>query len=515
MANKKRVDIKRILEQTRGIQLSLPNNSAKLQMRMLRKLISSAQHTAFGTEYHYSKLLTTEHLYKAFQLTVPISDYSSMKPWWDMSREGHSDVCWPGKIEYFALSSGTSDGSSKYIPVTNEMIKSIRRVSLKQVLAIARTEVPKNHIAKHWLMIGGSTSLNYHGTYYSGDLSGITTSKIPPVFQRVSKPDNSIKSTADWEEKITRITLEAKKWDVGMVAGVPAWIKILFERIIDHYQLDNIHDIWPHLEVYIHGGVSIMPYKKGLDALMGRPIKYFETYLASEGFIAYQNRVNPENGMKLNLRNGIFYEFVPFNSDNFTDNNEIKQDAQTLPLWETKENEEYAILLSTVSGAWRYLIGDTIRFTNKKRSEIVITGRTKHFISLCGEHLSVENMTMGVNALAEQYGLEIPEFTLSGYEDKNGQFTHHWYLACEELGDFEEWKNFLDQELHRLNDDYATERNHALGQVKLEVFHPDVFMEWMEQKNKVGSQHKFPRVLKGSLYEEWKEFLETKTKQVP
>lgn len=479
-------------------------------MRTLIRNLSKAKNTQFGIKYDFQGILNSGNIYDNFRKSVPYGDYLAMLPWWEKARAGEEDVTWPGKVNHFALSSGTSDGATKYIPVSPEMVKAIRRASMRQVLSVALTDMPKDHMTKHWLMIGGSTSLNYNGVYYAGDLSGITTSKIPPLFQRVSKPEPDIKASSDWEEKIDRITREAKNWDVSMVAGVPAWITLLFQNIIKHYGLKNIHELWPNLTVYIHGGVSITPYKNSINDLLGKPIKFFETYLASEGFIAFQNREKSEGGMRMLLRNGIFYEFVPFTEKNFDENYQLRPNAEVLPIWEAEENKEYALLLTTCSGAWRYLIGDTVKFVNLKRKEIIITGRTKHFISLVGEHLSVDNMTHAVSRFGQDIGANFPEFTVAGIKE-DGHFGHRWYLGTTDEKLVGRHDNaILDKHLCILNDDYAIERAHALKTMQVEIIPADWFLEWMKLNGKEGSQHKFPRVMKGKTFENWQNFLESK-----
>lgn len=504
---------KRLIEKskdvTRSFNISV-SRTKEYQIRTLKRIMNKAKDTQFGLKNHFEAILDSGSVYANFRDTVPSGDYQNMLPWWEKARNGEEDVTWPGKIEHFALSSGTSDGASKYIPVSADMVKAIRRASMRQVLAIATTDMPKDHMTKHWLMIGGSTSLNYNGTYYAGDLSGITTSKIPPLFQRVSKPDPEIKASDNWQEKIERITAEAPNWDVSMVAGVPAWIQLLFQNIIDRYSLNNIHEIWPHLEVYIHGGVSIKPYKAGINSLLGQPIKYFETYLASEGFIAFQNRQNNDGGMRLLLRNGIFYEFVPFNESNFDENYTLKPEAKAIPVWEAEEGVDYALLISTCSGAWRYLIGDTIKFTNLKKREIIITGRTKHFLSLVGEHLSVDNMTDSVNMLAESLNENFEEFTVFGTLDDTS-FGHQWYIGTHNPALVQtDHSTTLDGYLRELNDDYAVERDHALKNMTVTFIPIAWFNEWMRINGKEGSQHKFPRVMKGETLENWQSFLDGK-----
>ena len=302
---------------------------------------------------------------------------------------------------------------------------------------------------------------------------------------------------------------QAPHWDIGFVVGVPAWIQMCMEMIIERYHLKNIHEIWPNLAFYVHGGVAFNPYKKGFEKLLGKPLTYIETYLASEGFIAYQDRQNGK-GMKLSTNEHIFLEFVPFNNQNFDTEGNIKASAQPLLLDEVEEEKDYAILLSTSAGAWRYLIGDTVRFTDKKRSEIIITGRTKHFLSLVGEHLSVDNMNKAIQLAGQQMNISIPEFTVAGIPYESF-FAHHWYIACDDAVDAEKLRVAIDNNLKELNDDYAVERRSALKEVLLTVLSEKNFMEFMQQKGKLGGQHKFPRVMKGKMLEEWQQFITSAT----
>ncbi len=269
--------------------------------------------------------------------------------------------------------------------------------------------------------------------------------------------------------------------------------------------MKNIHEIWPNLAFYVHGGVAFEPYKKGFEKLLGKPLTYIETYLASEGFIAYQDRQSVK-GMKLSTNEHIFLEFVPFNDENFDQSGNIVDNPVALLIDEVEEGKDYAILLSTSAGAWRYLIGDTVRFTDKKRAEIIITGRTKHFLSLVGEHLSVDNMNKAIELAGEQMNVSIPEFTVAGIPH-GSFFAHHWYIACDDAVNAEQLRIHIDNNLKDLNDDYAVERKSALRDVMLTVLPEKKFMEFMERKGKLGGQHKFPRVMKGKMLEEWEQFL--------
>ncbi|HEV7231871.1 MAG TPA: GH3 auxin-responsive promoter family protein [Bacteroidia bacterium] len=499
-----------ILKRTIKLRKNLPRirrkNAYALQERTLRRLISKAEFTAFGEHYQFSSLLGEKDIVQAFQKQVDVHDYNSMfRKWWYRSLNGESYVCWPEEVKYFALSSGTSESSSKHIPVTKEMIKTIRRTSAKQLFSLAQYDVDENFFGKGMLMIGGSTHLNFNGTYFEGDLSGITTGNLPFWFQHFYKPGTRISKERDWNSKLDEMTRNAKSWDIGVVAGVPAWVQILFERIIDYYQVKTIHDIWPNLAIYVHGGVSFLPYKNGFEKLLGKPISYLETYLASEGFIAFQARPNAA-GMKLALDTGIFFEFVPFTSDNFSSDGDLNKYPQALSLNDVQEGVEYALLLSTCSGAWRYLIGDTIRFTDVEHCEIAITGRTKQFLSLCGEHLSQDNMNRAIRMTAEEMEIDIKEFAVAGIHYES-LFAHKWYIGTDNPVDADVLKKKLDDNLKALNDDYRVERIAALKEIFVEIHSPQRFYDWMKQKGKEGGQNKFPRVLKGERLEEWTKFL--------
>jgi hypothetical protein len=506
---------KKILKQivNAGKRITLPfslnqEKAYRQQLRTLRKLLTRAEYTKFGAQYNFSGILSSNNLHRSFKSQVPLMDYSRMHEWWQQEYNGQEDVTWPGKVEYFALSSGTSEGSSKYIPVSQDMIKSITKASIRQIISIAKTDIPKDFLTKDYLMISGSTSLyfNDEGKTYAGDLSGITGSNVPGWFERFSKPSHDIRGEKSWHNKIDRMVEEAPNWDVVVIAGVPAWIQILFERIIERYKLKSIHDLWPNFSVYIWGGVAIEPYRKSLDQLLERPIMYFETYLASEGFVAYQAKKDGK-GMRLNFRNGMYFEFVPFNEANFDTSGNLRDNTVTMSIKQVELNKEYAIILSTCSGAWRYLIGDTIRFVDLDSCEIKITGRTKHFLSLCGEHLSVDNMNQAISRLSDTLGAPINEYTVKG-QSHNGRHSHHWYIACDKTGlDEKMVSQLLDKNLAEINDDYATERKHALSEIRLTILANEKFIGWMQEQGKFGSQNKFPRVLTNEKYLEWIEYL--------
>ena len=482
----------------------------ELQKHVLRNLLLSAEKTEFGRYYNLKDILRhfrrgPKEFYSHFR-RIPVHDYNKMyKDWWQLAQKGAKNICWPGRVKYYALSSGTSEATSKHIPITKEMTKAIQRTSIRQILSLSKYELPSKFFETGILMIGGSTYLKHTGSYYEGDLSGIQAARLPFWFQHFYKPGKKIAKTRKWDEKLEEITKKAGDWDIGIIVGVPAWIQILIEKIIQHYGVANIHEVWPNLRVYVHGGVSFEPYRKGFEKLLGRKIYYIETYLASEGFIAYQSEPN-RTCMRLVTNNGIFYEFIPFNDDNFTPAGELKPDATTLLIDEVEEGKEYALLISTCAGAWRYLIGDVIKFTSLEETEIVITGRTKHFLSLCGEHLSVDNMNKAIEKVSEELNLDIKEFSVAGIPHGT-LFAHHWYIGTDVKADPALLRDRLDGHLKKLNDDYAVERSAALRDVTVDVIPARRFYEYLETKGKTGGQNKFPRVMKNAQLEDWQKFL--------
>ncbi|MCC6690066.1 MAG: GH3 auxin-responsive promoter family protein [Bacteroidia bacterium] len=499
-----------LLKRTIEIGGKLPtirkSNAYQLQLRTLRRLLAKAEFTAFGEHYNFTKTLRSNDIISSFIQSVDTHDYNSIfKKWWYRALNGEPYVCWPDHIKYFALSSGTSEASSKYIPITKDMLKAIKKTSILQILSQYHYDLPKEHFERGMLMIGGSTHLNYNGTYFEGDLSGITAGNIPFWFQHFYKPGSRISKERDWNAKLDEITKNAKSWDIGSVAGVPAWIQILFERIIKYYNVKNIHEIWPNLTIYVHGGVHFEPYKKGFEKLLAKPIIYLETYLASEGFIAYQNRPNSK-GMKLVLNNGIFYEFIPFTDMNFDEDGTMKPNPQTFHIGQVQEDVEYALLISTCAGAWRYLIGDTIKFTSIEHYEIAITGRTKHFLSLCGEHLSQDNMNKAIKSVSDELNIDIKEFSVAGI-NHDSLFAHRWYIGVNEKADARLIKEKIDEHLKILNDDYRVERIAALKDVFVELLPVQVFYDWMRENGKEGGQNKFPRVLKKEKLNNWETYL--------
>ncbi|MGN6567724.1 MAG: GH3 family domain-containing protein [Flavipsychrobacter sp.] len=477
------------------------------QRHVLRQLLERGQYTAFGKHYGFGDILSNEvDFVSAFRKAVPIHTYNEMhKQWWHRCQEGEENVTWPGKVKYFALSSGTSEAASKHIPVTQDMIKSIKNVGFKQLYSMANFEIPPVAFEKGILMLGGTTSLFDKKDYYEGDMSGISAKNMPRwISTLLYKPGQKISRRPQWEDRIKLIVRKAKQWDVGIVCGVPAWVQIVLEEVIRYHKVKNIHEIWPNLSIYIHGGVSFEPYRESFKKLLGKPITYIETYMASEGSFGFQAR--PGAGIKLVLNTGIFYEFVPFTPENFDEDGNPKQGAKTCLINEVKEDTDYAVMLSTCSGAWRYIIGDVIRFTDATEGEIVIVGRTKQFLSLCGEHMSVDNMNKAIDTVSRKLNITIREFTVTGLKYEN-LFAHRWYIGCDDDCDPEEICNILDETLSQINDDYAVERTSALKKIFVEVLPNSVFYDYLRAKGKEGGMNKFPRVLKGNQLKDWESYL--------
>lgn len=485
------------------------NDNRRQQVRVLKRLLKKARFTAFGQQYRFDDILLSKHPGVKFQEMVPVHDYNKIyEDWWKKTLDGVPDVSWPGKIKYYALSSGTSESASKYIPVTKEMLRSNRINYIRQLLSLFSYEhLPRNAVTKGFLMLGGATDLQKgKAGWYAGDLSGILAKNRPFWFQTFYKPGGRIARIRDWNEKLNEIVEKAPDWDIGYIVGVPAWCQMCMEMIVDHYKVKSIHDIWPNLGFFVHGGVAFEPYKKGFERLLSKPIVYIENYLSSEGFIGFKDSEKAK-GMKLILNNNIFMEFVPFDDKNFDADGKMVDNPEALMVHQVEEGKEYALLMSTNAGAWRYLIGDTLRFVDKERAEVVITGRTKHFLSLVGEHLSVENMNRAIQLVSEELNISIPEYSVVGFPHNN-YFAHKWYVACDADIDPKLLAEKIDGYLCQLNDDYAVERTSALKEVMLEKLPEETFMNFMAYKGKLGSQHKFPRVLKGKMLQDWNEFLQ-------
>jgi hypothetical protein len=477
------------------------------QEKVLEELLKKAKDTLFGKYYFFDTILQSDNIQKIFAEKVPFFDYHQMNDqWWSRLHEGQTDVSWPGKPSYFALSSGTTGKTSKRIPVTDDMIEAIRLAGIKQVGALSNFDLPSDFFETEFMMLGSSTNLVEKDDHLEGEISGISASRIPFWFKGYYKPGEDIAKIDDWDERVQHIAENAKNWDIGALSGIPSWLELMLKKVIEHHNLDNIHDIWPNLQVYTSGGVAFQPYEKSFNALLAHPITVIDTYLASEGFIAFQNR--PETtAMKLITDNGIYFEFVPFKPEYILKDGSISQDAEVLNLSQVKTDEDYILIMSTVSGAWRYLIGDTIAFTDVERAEIKITGRTKFFLNVVGSQLSVNKMNAAVRDLEETFDIEIPEYTISA-KRFDGEFYHSWYLGTNAKIDNAKLAEALDESLQNANKNYKVARGKSLKGVKVTSVSPDVFYEWSGANKKKGGQVKMEKVMGEEKFKDWEAFVE-------
>ena len=489
--------------------LSSETNHLEAQQEVLKNLLESAEDTQFGQAYHFNAILASDNLQSSFAKEVPYFDYNSLnKKWWHKIHEGEKNVTWPGLPSYFAVSSGTTGKTSKKIPVTDEMIAAIKSSGIKQVTSLNNFDLPADFFDKDIMMLGSSTDLKEKNDHLEGEISGISASNIPFWFKGYYKPGEEIAKISDWDERVQHIAENAKTWDIGALSGIPAWIELMLQKVIEFHKLTNIHEIWPNLQVYTSGGVAFGPYEKSFKALLGKPVTVIDTYLASEGYIATQ--VRPEtDAMQLNTDNGIYFEFVPMNPDYIEEDGSLKQDAPSFTLAEVETNKDYILIISTVSGAWRYLIGDTIEFTDVERAEIKITGRTKFFLNTVGSQLSVNKMDDAIRHIEDKFSTQITEYTICAKRFEDGEFYHSWYLGSD-LDDNnrnEEIVKELDNFLKDANNNYKVARNKALKGVKVQIIPVATFHDWNDNNKKKGGQVKMERVMKEDKFAAWETFV--------
>jgi len=474
------------------------------QQAVLQKLLHKSEHTQFGQQYQFAEIAASENLADAFRRYVPLTNYDQFYPWIARMRAGEKHVTYPGRVGFFALSSGTTKGSSKYIPVTDKMIRQFQKTTFEQLLNLHELNLPKEFYAAQVLTIGGSTKLTEHKDYFEGDLSGILQKHKSFVFKPFSKPGSAIAQMKNWEEKMEAIVERAPSWDIGVIAGVPSWILMLLSRIVERYALQSIHDIWPNFKIFLHGGVFLDSYESKIKALCGKQVLFINTYLASEGYFAYQKHPGSE-GMKLLLNHGVFYEFIDeYYFDRINQASGALEDIPTCTIDEVEEGKNYGLVISTVSGLWRYVIGDVVRFSNLQEKEIQLTGRISHYLSMVGEHLSLENLADALKNTAQFFGISCEEFCVIPAKQND---RHHWYVSASRIPDQRHFEVVLNHELEKLNDDYRSLRMHLIRSPKVKFLPVQKFYEFMAFKGKLGGQHKFPRVLSTSQAREWELFL--------
>ncbi len=485
--------------------ISREPNPYKAQKTVLLQLLKKAKHTAFGLKYSFSKILESPDPVSAFQQQVPVYDYDAIyEEWWHFLLEGHQNVTWPGGQQYFALSSGTTS-NKKSIPVTPDMINAIRKSGVQQIMSLKNFDLPADFFEKDILMLGSSTNLIEQEDHLEGEISGISAANIPAWFSKFYKPGVEIASIANWDEKVKRIAEEAPKWDVGSISGIPSWVELMLKEIISFNNLNTIHDIWPNLQVYTSGGVAFEPYRNSMEKLLARPLIYIDTYLASEGYLATQKRPDTDS-MALIVNNGVFFEFVPFVEENIDEEGRVKQGVPVLTLEQAEENKEYVLLISTVAGAWRYMIGDTVIITNKKKAEIKISGRTKHYLNVVGEQLSIQKMNMALQKLEQALDIEIKEFTAATVL-QNEEYILKFVIGTDKEIDESKASQIIDEELSNNNKNYKVARTKALKGVEVEAIPIEQFYNWSEEFKKLGGQAKIPRVMKEDAFYEFRNYV--------
>lgn len=489
--------------------LTPESNAIEAQEKVLTGLLEKAKDTAFGRAYKFTEILSSDNISETFAKRVPYFDYDTInKKWWQRLHKGEADVTWPGSAGYFSLSSGTTGKTSKRIPVTDDMIAAIRRAGLQQVFALSNFDLPSDFFEKEILMLSSTTDLVEKDGHTEGEISGISASNIPFWFKDYYKPGEDIAGINSWDDRIRKISEKAGEWDVGALSGIPSWVELMLQEIISRHKLNHIHEIWPNLRVFASGGIAFQPYEKSFNALMGKPITVIDTYLASEGFLAFQSRPGTRS-MQLITDNGIYFEFVPFEPEYILEDGSLRQDVPALILSEVETGQEYVMLISTVAGAWRYLIGDTVRFTDTARAEIRLTGRTKFFLNTVGSQLSVNKMNDAIKELESEFGLKIPEFIVCAKRFEDGYY-HSWYLGTEGKKDPEPMAASLDASLKEANKNYKVARSKALRGVKVRLVVPSVFHEWNARGREKGGQLKTENVMDEGKFAEWEQFVKDK-----
>lgn len=463
--------------------------AAELQHRVLQHLLEKGSDTEYGIKH----LLNNTHSYEEFTANVPVNTYEELKGSIDRMRHGEGDVLWPGTVKWYAKSSGTTNDKSKFIPVSHAGLQRIHYQGGKDVVAIYLRNHPDSRLFDgRSLILGGSHSLNYNlpGSLV-GDLSAILIENINPLANLVRVPKKQTALLSDFEVKRDRIAHECLHKNVTNISGVPSWMLSVLVRVMELSGKQHLEEVWPNLEVFFHGGISFTPYRKQYEQLITAPrMSYMETYNASEGFFGIQD--DPaDKSMLLMLDYDVFYEFIPmdeFGSDNPT----------VVPIEGVETGRNYAMLITTSCGLWRYLIGDTVEFTSTNPYKFVITGRTKYFINAFGEELIMDNAEKGLAYACEQTGAQVNEYTAAPvYMDRNAKCRHQWLIEfSKEPEDLQRFARLLDGKLQEINSDYEAKRFHDVTLQHLEIVRarPGLFNDWLKAKGKLGGQHKVPRL---------------------
>lgn len=469
----------------------------EVQFDWLNRLLSISRTTEWGRRYDFKSIVT----YRDFAERVPLNDYESLKPSIDRLRKGEQNILWPTEIKWFAKSSGTTGDKSKFIPVSEEALQECHFKGGKDLLSIYCNNHPETLLFDgKSIAMGGShqvIEISNESYYYEGDLSAIIIQNLPLWVEVLRTPNLSIALMNEWESKIEKMARATIPHNVTNISGVPSWTLLLFKRILEITGKTSILDVWPNFELFMHGGVNFQPYREQFRRILPSDhVNYLETYNASEGFIGIQDRSDADD-MLLMLDYGIFYEFIPCSQVG-------RENPQVLALDEVKKDVNYAMVITTNAGLWRYIIGDTIQFTTLNPFRIKITGRIRNFINAFGEELIVENAEKAMTIACERSHATVTEFTAAPvyFEgDKNG--AHEWLIEFEKSpADLDFFVNSLDTELKALNSDYEAKRYHnmILGEPVVRIMPPGSFYNWLKSKGRLGGQHKVPRLSNDRKY---------------
>lgn len=460
----------------------------EVQQEVLQRLLQMARNTELGKQYRFSEI----NSYAQFAERVPVSAYEDIEPMIERTRQGEQDLFWPTPIKWFAKSSGTTNAKSKFIPVSSEALEDCHYNAGKDLLSLYLNNNEESQLFKgKGLRLGGSKELYENNGTYFGDLSAILIDNMPLWAEFSSTPSNKVSLMGEWETKLGAIITESIQENVTSMAGVPSWMLVLLNQVLEETGKDHLFQVWENLEVYFHGGVSFAPYREQYRKLLPRKsFKYYEIYNASEGFFAIQDR-NNSHELLLMLDYGIFYEFIPM--DTYGTPTE-----KVVPLWEVEMHTNYAVVITTNAGLWRYLIGDTVRFTSLSPYRVRVTGRTKHHINVFGEELIIENAEDALKNVCEKTQAEIADYSVAPiFMSGKEKGAHEWIIEFrkppESMGYFTE---LLDNALKSLNSDYEAKRynNITLTMPKIHCGRNQLFHDWLKEKGKLGGQHKVPRL---------------------
>ena len=465
--------------------LKYPN---EVQEELLMNLIRRAENTVIGAQYEFSSITS----YTTFSERVPVSTYEDLQPLIERTRQGEQNVFWDAPIKWFAKSSGTTNAKSKFIPVSNDALEDCHYKGSKDLLCLyLNNNEDSDMFFGKSLRLGGSSQIYEDKETLFGDLSAILIENMPIWAEFSSTPSNKISLMSEWEQKLTAIINETKNENVTSFAGVPSWMLVLMNRMLEETGKGNLLEVWPNLEVYFHGGVSFEPYREQYQKLLPKSdFKYYEIYNASEGFFAIQD-LNDSSDLLLMLDYGIFYEFIPM--DTFGTPNQ-----KVIRLAEVELFKNYAVVITTNSGLWRYLIGDTVRFTSLNPYRIRVSGRTKHHINVFGEELMVENTDQAIAKACQLTHTEVIEYTVAPiFMDGKEKGAHEWMIEFKKNPtDIDQFRTILDETLQSLNSDYEAKRynNMTLNPLVINLARPQLFYDWLKERDKLGGQHKIPRL---------------------